>query len=64
MAGLKIIAIIHSDYYGVSDIQGQAAARLRIESSSMLTGSVHRLQRSEDVSQRPMVQALVGLSNG
>ncbi|MBW4690113.1 MAG: hypothetical protein KME40_34805 [Komarekiella atlantica HA4396-MV6] len=64
MAGLKIIAIIHSDYYGVSDVQGQAAARLRIELSPILTGSVHRLQQGKDVSQRPMVQTLAGLSSG
>lgn len=57
---LSIIAIIHSDYYGDCD---------RIESESpIITGSVHRLERGEDVSGRPMVQALarllVGLCTG
>lgn len=47
---LKIIAIIHSDYLGLCD---------RIESESpILKGSVHRLERGEDVSTRPIVQAL------
>ena len=50
---LRIIAIIHSDYYGECD---------RIESElSILTGSIHRLQRGEDVSERPMVKALAQL---
>jgi len=50
---LRVIAIIHSDYYGECD---------HLESDSpMLTGSVHRLQRGEDVSARPMVQALARL---
>lgn len=57
---LEIIAIIHSDLYAVCD---------RIDSESpILTGSIHRLQRGEDVSSRPMIQALarvlVGLSGG
>lgn len=50
---LEILAIIHSDYNGVSD---------RIESESpFLRGSVHHLERGEDVSTRPMVQALARL---
>ncbi|MBN3927340.1 hypothetical protein [Nostoc sp. NMS4] len=53
---LRIIAIIHSDYYGECD---------RIESQSpILTGSIHRLQRGEDVSERPMVKALARLLVG
>jgi CRISPR-associated protein Csx3 len=53
---LCIIAIIHSDYYGECDC---------IESESpILTGSIHRLQRGEDVSGRPMVQALARLLVG
>ncbi|MEW5859040.1 MAG: hypothetical protein AB1861_16915, partial [Cyanobacteriota bacterium] len=56
---LKIIAVIHSDYHGVCD---------RIEAEApILRGSVHYLERGEDVSTRPMVQALarvlVGLSS-
>ena len=57
---LKVIAIIHSDYEGKFDA---------IECEyPILRGSVHYLERGEDVSQRPMVQVLarvlVGLSNG
>lgn len=57
---LKVIAIVHSDYEGKFDA---------IECESpILRGSVHYLERGEDVSQRPMVQVLarvlVGLSNG
>ncbi|MGF2013969.1 hypothetical protein [Nostoc sp. DedVER01b] len=56
---LQIIACIHSDYDGVAD-------RIDFE-SSMLIGSIHRLQRGEDISERPMVQELarllVGLSD-
>ncbi|MCL1466525.1 hypothetical protein LAY41_19235 [Argonema galeatum A003/A1] len=47
---LKVIAIIESDYKGVCD---------RIESETpILKGSVHHLERGEDVSSRAMVQAL------
>ena len=58
---LQIIAIIHSDYYGECDRFANVFGD-RIDSESpILTGSVHRLQRGEDVSQRPMVQALAQL---
>ncbi len=55
---LKIIAIIHSEYEGKCDV---------IECESpILRGSIHYLERGEDVSTRPMVQVLarvlVGLS--
>lgn len=47
---LDIIAILESDYNGTCD---------RIDAESpILTGSVHHLERGEDVSDRPMVQAL------
>ncbi|MDB9308415.1 hypothetical protein PN471_07140 [Aphanizomenon sp. CS-733/32] len=47
---LETVAIIHSDLHEVGD---------RIDSQSpILTGTVHRLQRGEDVSSRPMIQAL------
>ncbi|MEI2583897.1 hypothetical protein [Scytonema sp. PRP1] len=50
---LKIIAIIYSNYEGVADC---------IESeSTILKGSVHYLERGEDISSRPMVQALAQL---
>ncbi|SRR5579883_1664849 len=47
---LQVIATIYSDYKGTAD---------HIESESpILQGSVHYLERGEDVSQRPMIQAL------
>lgn len=50
---IKVIAIIHSDYSGTCD---------HVESESpILKGSVHYLERGEDVSNRPMVQTLAGL---
>lgn len=50
---LKIIAILHSDYEGTSD---------RIDSEvPLLKGSIHHLERSEDVSTRPTVLALARL---
>ncbi|MBD2471727.1 CRISPR-associated protein Csx3 [Nostoc sp. FACHB-145] len=57
---LEVIAIVFSDFFGNNDV---------VESETpILHGRVHRLQRGEDVSQRPMVQALarvlVGLSGG
>lgn len=53
---LQIIGCIYSDYDGVAD---------RIDSESpMLTGSVHRLQRGENVSERPMMQELARLLVG
>ena len=51
--GLRIIANIYSDYEGKED-------QINNE-SSLLTGSVHYLERGEDVSHRPMVQALARL---
>ncbi len=56
---LKITAVIHSDYHGVAD---------RIEAEvPILRGSIHYLERGEDVSTRPMVRSLarvlVGLSS-
>jgi hypothetical protein len=50
---LQIIAIIQSDYHGKCDC-------IDLE-SPMLIGSVHRLQRGEDVSERPMVKPLARL---
>lgn len=48
--GLQVIALIHSDYPGKVD---------RIDTEEpLLRGSVHYLERGEDVSGRPMVQAL------
>jgi CRISPR-associated protein Csx3 len=55
-----IIAKLVSDFEGKED-------RI-ITQSPLLTGNVHYLSRGEDVSSRPMVQALacvlVGLSRG
>ena len=49
---LKIVAIIYSDYHGVEDY-------IKLE-TPFLKGSVHHLERGEDVSTRPMVQVLAG----
>jgi hypothetical protein len=47
---LKVIAIICSDYHGVAD---------HIESKApILAGSIHYLERGEDVSERSMLQEL------
>jgi CRISPR-associated protein Csx3 len=48
---LGVIAVIESDYQGTED-------RV-ISETPMLTGSVHYLERGEDVSGRLMVKALV-----
>lgn len=50
---LKIVAIIYSDYNGVEDY-------IKLE-TPVLKGSVHHLERGEDVSTRPMVQVLARL---
>jgi CRISPR-associated protein Csx3 len=50
--GLKIIAELHSDYHGREDsIQG-------IGPDGIFRGSIHHLERGEDISQRPCVVAL------
>ncbi|MEO0969555.1 MAG: CRISPR-associated protein Csx3 [Cyanobacteria bacterium J06639_18] len=54
--GLGIIAVIHSDLHSDED---KIITKLPI-----LTGSVHRLQRGEDVSGREMVKALAELLAG
>ncbi|MBR8832960.1 MAG: hypothetical protein DSM106950_02665 [Stigonema ocellatum SAG 48.90 = DSM 106950] len=51
---LKIVAIIYSDYNGVQDY-------IRQEETPVLKGSVHHLERGEDISTRPMVQVLARL---
>lgn len=50
--GLHIIAEIHSNYRGTEDTVPV------LGSDSVYRGSVHYLERGEDVSQRPTVQAL------
>ncbi|MBE9008449.1 CRISPR-associated protein Csx3 [Fortiea sp. LEGE XX443] len=57
---LEVVAIVFSNFFGNNDV---------VESETpILRGRVHRLQRGEDVSQRPIIQALarllVGLSGG
>jgi CRISPR-associated protein Csx3 len=50
--GLRIIAELHSDYHGREDsIQG-------IGPDGIFRGSIHHLERGEDISQRPCVVAL------
>ncbi|MBR8839641.1 MAG: CRISPR-associated protein Csx3 [Stigonema ocellatum SAG 48.90 = DSM 106950] len=61
--GLKIIAKIHSQLYAVEDevlfTNGwQANTGDLLEKAPLLTGRVHRLKRGENLSTRPMVQAL------
>jgi CRISPR-associated protein Csx3 len=53
---LEVIAIVFSDYFGNNDVIKSELPILR--------GRVHRLQRGEDVSQRPIIQALVRLLVG
>lgn len=49
---LKVIAEVHSDYHGLKDsVQGTAENRI-------FQGSVHHLERGEDISRRPCVVAL------
>lgn len=50
---LQIIAVIYSDYYGTKDC---LTSELPI-----IEGSIHYLERGEDVSKRPTVQALAHL---
>ncbi|GAA6618070.1 hypothetical protein [Scytonema sp. NUACC26] len=50
---LCIIANLYSDYEGSEDKIGNE--------SPILTGSIHQLRRGEDLSSRPMVQALAQL---
>lgn len=54
--GLKVIAILHSDYNGESD---RLATR-----EPILRGSIHRLERGEDVSGRSMIRELAELLVG
>jgi CRISPR-associated protein Csx3 len=51
--GLTILAILHSDYNGTSD---------RLDAREpILRGSIHRLERGEDVSGRSMIRELAEL---
>lgn len=55
---LKVVAILYSDYHGTIDrLASPEEYRLECE-SPILKGSVHHLDRKEDVSSRPMVQKL------
>ena len=61
--GLKVIAKIHSQLNATEDEvlfsnNWQENTNELLESTSLLTGSVHRLERGENLSTRPMVQAL------
>lgn len=61
--GLKVIAKIHSQLNATEDQvlfsnNWQENTNELLESTSLLTGSVHRLERGENLSTRPMVQAL------
>ncbi|NEP63182.1 MAG: CRISPR-associated protein Csx3 [Symploca sp. SIO2G7] len=49
--GLTILAQVHSHY-------GADCDRVVLETPNIITGQVHHLERGEDISSRPMVQAL------
>lgn len=50
--GLVVVAEIHSDYHGIEDfVEG-------VSPDGILRGSVHHLERGEDISTRPMIRAL------
>jgi len=53
--GLAVIAELHSDYYGHEDVVEQE--------EPMVTGSVHFLERGEDVTARPIIEAVGHLIN-
>ena len=60
---LKIIAKIHSQLNAVNDEvllidNWQENTNELLETTPLLTGMVHRLQRGENLSTRPMVEAL------
>lgn len=49
---IQIMAEIHSDYFGTEDrVEG-------VDSEGVLRGSVHHLERGEQLSERPMIIAL------
>lgn len=50
--GLTVIAEIYSDYHGTEDVVKN------IDSDNILRGTVHHLERGEQVSERPMIKAL------
>lgn len=49
--GLKVVAIIYSDYQGSKD-------KIYAQSNNLFKGNVHYLERGEDTSSRPVIQAL------
>lgn len=50
--GLTVIAVIYSDYNGKGDeVMG-------VGPDGILRGSVHHLERGEDISKRPMIESL------
>ncbi|BCL38589.1 hypothetical protein [Nostoc sp. MS1] len=53
---LSVIAIVLSDFLGNNDVV--------VSKEPILRGTVHKLQRGEDVSQRPMVQSLAQILVG
>ncbi|MFA6512000.1 MAG: hypothetical protein WCV86_02680 [Patescibacteria group bacterium] len=50
--GLTVVAEIHSDYHGTEDTVE------RVSSDGILRGSVHHLERGEQIADRPMIRAL------
>lgn len=61
--GLKLVAKIHSDLYATEDEvyhpeNWQLKTNELLQTAPLLTGKVHCLKRGENVSTRPMIQAL------
>ena len=49
---LTIVAEVVSDYSGTADVVGD------VDSDNILRGTIHRLERGEDASKRPMIRRL------
>jgi len=50
--GLKVVAVIHSDYHGAVDTVPAT------DEDGVYRGSVHHLERGEPVAERPTIRAL------
>lgn len=56
--GLKVVAVIHSDYHGTNDTVPA------LGEDGEFRGSVHRLERGEPVAERPTIKALAEILAG
>lgn len=57
--GLKVVAVIHSDYHGTHDTVPALG-----EDGDEFRGSVHRLERGEPLAERPTIKALAEILAG